>query len=182
MPRVSREQTRSNRRKVVEVAATRLREHGLEGVGVVDIMRSAGLTHGGFYGQFASKEALLDEAFVCALEQDRQHGLQALLTGRLSRRQARSAGRTCPLAALASDIARKDPNSSIRVKFTESVRHLLELAGGRTADGDEADRQRAIETVTVLIGSIVLARAVNDVRLQNELLDAAYSKGASSSA
>jgi TetR/AcrR family transcriptional repressor of nem operon len=78
MPRVSQEQAKLNRQRVVEVAAALFRERGLHGVGVADIMASAGLTHGGFYGQFASKDALAVEAFDSALGEDRRGALDML--------------------------------------------------------------------------------------------------------
>ena len=90
MPRVSQEQAKRNRQRVVEVAATLFRERGLHGVGVADIMSAAGLTHGGFYGQFANKDALAVEAFDCALDEDRRGDSETLVTEYLSAAHVRS--------------------------------------------------------------------------------------------
>src|SRR5438309_11707248 len=67
--KVSREQAARNRERIVETAAQRFRERGFEGIGVADLMKEAGLTHGGFYGHFSSKEDLIAEASARALAQ-----------------------------------------------------------------------------------------------------------------
>ena len=91
MPRVSQEQARLNRQRVVEVAAALFRERGLNGVGVADIMAAAGLTHGGFYGQFANKDALAVEAFDAALSEDRRGDVDTILANYLAADEDRRA-------------------------------------------------------------------------------------------
>ena len=84
MPRVSQEQAKLNRQRVVEVASSLFRERGLNGIGVVDIMAAAGLTHGGFYGQFANKDALAAEAFDAAIGNEYRANLDTFIENYLS--------------------------------------------------------------------------------------------------
>ncbi|MCJ2049201.1 TetR family transcriptional regulator [Methylobacterium sp. J-070] len=174
MPRVSQEQAKLNRRRVVEVAASLFRERGLHGVGVADIMASAGLTHGGFYGQFANKEALAAEAFDTALAEDNRGDLDTLVANYLSLGHVRSPGRGCPLAALANDVAREPPGSPVRARFTRGVEGLAAILAGLTPRGaKERRRQRSLATLATLVGAIVLARAVDDEALAGDLIEAA---------
>lgn len=174
MPRVSQEQAKLNRQRVVEVASSLFRERGLHGVGVADIMASAGLTHGGFYGQFASKEALAAEAFDTALGEDYRGNLDTIVANYLSLGHVRSPGRGCPLAALANDVAREPPGSPVRARFTDGVERLASiLAGLSPRASKERRRQRSLAMLSTLVGAVVLARAVDDEVLANDLIQAA---------
>lgn len=114
MPKVLQEQSRQNRHQVVEVASALFRERGLHGVGVAEIMAAAGLTHGGFYGHFTSKDALAVEAFDAALGEEHRGKLDALIANYLSLGHINAPAKGCPLAALANDVAREPPGSPIR--------------------------------------------------------------------
>lgn len=174
MPRVSQEQARLNRERVVEVAAALFREHGLHGVGVADIMASAGLTHGGFYGQFANKDALAAEAFDSALGEDRRGDVGAIIANYLSLGHVQSPGKGCPLAALANDVSREPPGSPVRVRFTHGVERLASILAGLTPKASrERRRQRSLATLATLVGAVVLARAVDDEELAKDLVEAA---------
>ncbi|RVU14369.1 TetR/AcrR family transcriptional regulator [Methylobacterium oryzihabitans] len=174
MPRVSQEQARLNRQRVVEVAAALFRERGLHGVGVADIMASAGLTHGGFYGQFANKDALAVEAFDAALAEDHRGTLDALVANYLSTGHVRSPGMGCPLAALANDVAREPAGSPVRARFAHGVRHLAGLLADRIPEpARERRRQQALANLSTLVGAVVLARAIDDEALAADLLRAA---------
>ena len=144
MPRVSQEQARLNRQRVVEVAAALFRERGFSGVGVADIMASAGLTHGGFYGQFANKEALAAEAFDTARagSKERLGGLDDLVANYLSLGHVQAPGKGCPLAALANDVAREPIGSPVRARFTDGVRNLA----ARPVRPDAPGRQGAAQS------------------------------------
>ncbi|MBX9932664.1 MAG: TetR family transcriptional regulator [Methylobacterium sp.] len=180
MPRVSQEQARLNRQRVVEVAATLFRERGLHGVGVADIMASAGLTHGGFYGQFANKDALAAEAFDSAIAEDRRGDVDAILANYLSLAHVQTPGMGCPLAALANDISREAPNSPVRTRFTKGVEGLASILANLTPKASrERRRQKSLATLSTLVGAVVLARAVNDEALANDLLQAAHASVAS---
>jgi TetR/AcrR family transcriptional repressor of nem operon len=174
MPRVSQEQAKLNRRRVVEVAASLFRERGINGVGVADIMASAGLTHGGFYGQFANKEALAAEAFDSAVGEGHRGTGDAIITNYLSLAHVRSPGMGCPLAALANDVAREPRGGPVRARFTRGVEGLASLLAGLTPRAaKERRRQRSLATLSTLVGAVVLARAVDDDALATELLEAA---------
>src|SRR5271170_2549103 len=122
MPRVSREQFISNRTAITEASARLLRERGIKGLSVSELMAAAGLTHGGFYGHFASKDALAAEACSLAFEHsaerwknrvagnaDADSARAALVEGYLTPKSRSSPGTSCPAAALAGDVAREDP-------------------------------------------------------------------------
>ena len=174
MPRVSQEQARLNRQRVVEVAAALFRERGLHGVGVADIMASAGLTHGGFYGQFANKDALAVEAFDSALAEERRGAGDALIANYLSLAHVQAPGKGCPLAALANDVAREPAGSPMRARFTAGVEALTAvLAGLMPRLSKERRRQQALAALSTLVGAVILARAVDDEALAKALLEAA---------
>ena len=174
MPRVSQEQAKLNRQRVVAVAASLFRERGLNGVGVADIMASAGLTHGGFYGQFANKEALAAEAFDSALNEEYRGNLDTLIANYLSLGHVRSPGIGCPLAALANDVAREPRGGPVRAQFTRGVERLASILACLTPRATkERRRQRSLATLSTLVGAVVLARAVDDEALAAELIEAA---------
>ena len=180
--KVSREQAAQNRERVLDAAAELFRERGFEGIGVADLMKAAGLTHGGFYGQFSSKEDLMAEA--CARASARSRALWSKLAERapddpvaeiagvyLTSRHRDNPGSGCLMAALASDAARQGP--AVRRAVTESLRStfdfLSRLVRGKSKS---AKRQKAIGTYASLVGAMVLARAVDDRALSQEILDA----------
>ncbi|MFE1601050.1 TetR/AcrR family transcriptional regulator [Methylobacterium sp. ID0610] len=176
MPRVSQDQARLNRQRVVEAAAKMVRERGLREAGVADIMKAAGLTHGGFYNQFESKDALVAEAFDWALQQNDYDGLEAFVSMYLDERHVGAPGEGCPIAALANDITREEQGSVVRRHFTRGVRRMAErIAGALPAGLAERRRRKALATMSTMVGAIILARAVNDRELRDELVEAARS-------
>src|ERR1700710_1547094 len=123
MPRVSREQTDANRIAIEEASSRLFREQGLKGVSVADLMGAAGLTHGGFYGHFSSKEALAGEACASAFERsvdrwkgrvveavNRVNGRAALVESYLSPQARGNPGAACPASSLAGDVSREPPD------------------------------------------------------------------------
>lgn len=184
--KVSKEQMAENRERILDVAAQLFREKGFDGIGVADLMKSAGLTHGGFYGHFASKDELMAEASARALQRlqaawaamareaaaQGREPLAAIEAAYLSPRHRDAPGQGCLLAALGSDAARQGP--AVRRAVTEGVRAQVEglasLVPGRTK---AARRQRALADYASLVGAMVLARAVDDEDLSNEILRAA---------
>jgi TetR/AcrR family transcriptional repressor of nem operon len=179
--RVTRDQAAANRRKIVEVAGKLFRKHGFDGIGVADIMKGAGLTHGGFYGHFASKDDLVAETCARALGNEgwaeRVAGtpnpsFEAVVRGYLSPRHRDDPGHGCLFAALGSDVMRQ-PRAARRA-FTEGLRSRLDalqkLVPGRSA---AARREKALATMAGLVGALMLSRAVNDPELSDEILDAA---------
>src|ERR1700724_4528386 len=159
--RVTREQAAANREKVLHLAGTLFRQHGFDGIGVADIMKRAGLTHGGFYGQFASKDALAAEATARVLGNP---GWQERLTGKanpsfadvvrgyLSPRHRDDPGTGCLISALGSDAARQP--RAVRHAFTDGFRDridaLVKLVPGRS---QAARREKALAPMAGLVGA-----------------------------
>ncbi|HET6855992.1 MAG TPA: TetR/AcrR family transcriptional regulator [Streptomyces sp.] len=179
MGRVSQAQAEENRRRVVETASRLFREQGTH-VSVADLMKASGLTHGGFYKQFASKEALIDEATAHAfdglarlrndgIEQhagQRDAAQQALIDTYLSVEHRDSAADGCPAAALATDIAREPEDREARRVYTEGV--------GDFAEWLATDDQDGITRLCTMLGALVLARATRGSPLSEEILTTAH--------
>jgi TetR/AcrR family transcriptional repressor of nem operon len=177
--RVTREQAAANRERILEVAGTLFRERGYDGIGVADIMKRSGLTHGGFYGHFPSKEDLAAEITARVLGRE---GWLERLTGSanpsltdvvrkyLTRRHRDDAGHGCLFAALGSEVGRQP--RSVRHGFTKGL-HLRIDALARLLTGRSAARRRkALATMAGLVGALILSRAVDDPRLSDEILEA----------
>lgn len=182
--RVSREQAAQNRERIVETASRLFREKGYDGIGVADLMKCAGLTHGGFYGHFASKEDLLAEAFGKAMEHSAQRWRELLDQAPAKPRSAvahmyltakhrDNPGKGCALASLGPDVSRVGPE--VRQAMDASFNAQLE-ALARALPGDAAQRRRdAIATYAALVGGLVLSRSVGDAALSDEILAAVRS-------
>jgi TetR/AcrR family transcriptional repressor of nem operon len=159
--RVSREQANANRERVIETAARLFRERGFDGIGLADLMKEAGLTHGGFYRQFPSKDALLAEATSCASSQTAGYLAAVPATERvatyLSSEHRANPGSGCAIAALAGDVARADTKT--QAAFAAGVESLLACVGGEEAGTSEPARAEAIQTLSTLVGALVIARA-----------------------
>lgn len=179
MGRVSQAQAEENRRRVVENASRLFREQGTQ-VSVADLMKAAGLTHGAFYKQFASKEALVDEAVAHAFaELARRHtaGLEsydgqrdaaqrALIDAYLSVGHRDDPADGCPVAALATDIAREGGGREARRVYTEGV---ADFAGFLATDD-----QDGVARLCTLFGALVLSRATAGSPISEEILAAAH--------
>ena len=178
--KVSREQAAANREKVVDVASTLFRKHGFDGIGVADIMKAAGLTHGGFYGHFESKDDLAAAACSRALrrswdvwiDRSSEGGFEAILRNYLNPSHRNDRAHGCLFAALGSDIVRQP--RSVRHAVTEGFRgtieKLLNLMPGRSA---AMRRKRALAAMAGLVGALILSRTVDDTNLSDEILEAA---------
>ncbi len=173
--KVTKTQSAENRAGIVEAAARLYREKGLDGVGVADITRNAGLTHGGLYRHFESKDALAREACLRAFDwtitpldklEDGPHDpaakLHALVHGYLSAEHRDHPGDGCPAAALAVDAARAGPEMS--EVFAQGVEHNIQrfahaiMSDGQQAPGAE-ERAQTIHVLASMVGALVLARA-----------------------
>jgi TetR/AcrR family transcriptional repressor of nem operon len=177
---VTREQSAAHREKILDVAGTLFRERGFDGIGVADIMKRAGLTHGGFYGHFASKDDLAAEVTERVLTRE---GWLERLTGTpnpsigevirkyLSTSHRDDAGHGCLFAAMGSDVVRQP--RSVRRGFTEGLRRRLDALEGVLPGRVAARRRRALATMAGMVGALMLARAVDDPKLSDEILEAA---------
>jgi TetR/AcrR family transcriptional regulator, transcriptional repressor for nem operon len=185
MARVSREQAHLNRERVVEVASRLFRERGYQGIGIADLMAEAGLTHGGFYNNFASKDALAGEACAYAFGDTdfdlavsagkREPGsLGTMVDAYLSPSHRARPGTGCPLPALAADAAREPLGSPLRHSFTAGLTAMVErVAAVLPAATKARRRKRALGSIATLVGAVALARAVDDDDLAEEILEAA---------
>jgi len=175
--RVSRKKAAENRDRIVETASRMFREGGFEGVGVDAIMKRAGLTHGGFYGHFGSKDDLVAEAVTRALERGaenlgRYRNLRDLVAEYLSQHHYADRANGCAIAALGSDMVRQ--GEGVRRGLTAHVRVQLDRFARLLKEGTAARRRkRAIATLAGMIGALTLARAVDDPALSKEILTAA---------
>jgi TetR/AcrR family transcriptional repressor of nem operon len=179
--RVSREQASENRERVLDVAAKLFRERGFNGVGVAEVMKEAGLTHGGFYGQFESKEDLMAQASARAsadlLEWWRASAgrspdpLSALVASYVSVSHRDEPGGGCIVSALGAEAAREGPK--VRRVVADAAKSLLETLAEAVPGKSKAEkRQRAEVTLASMVGAMVLARAVDDDALSKEILRA----------
>lgn len=180
--KVSREQVALNRERIVETAARLFREKGYDGIGVADLMKNAGLTHGGFYGHFASKEDLLAEATSHALQrsverwqgiaqQGRETALARIGGSYLSTEHRDRPELGCSITSLGADIARLGPK--VRHALTEGACGQVAVLQPLMPGEDAADQRRqALATYAALVGAIVLSRAVDDEALSLEILQA----------
>jgi len=174
--RVSREKSQENREKIVDVAARLFRENGFDGVGVDAIMREAGLTHGGFYGHFKSKDDLAAAAVTRALERGTEKmapftELEAYVSAYLSEVHCADRGEGCGLAAFGSDVARE--GKGVRRALTAYVADRIGALGRFFGGSAAAKRKRSITTLSGIVGALTLARAVDDPALSREILAAA---------
>ena len=177
--RITKEQAQENRERVIDTASELFRAHGFDGIGVADVMKEAGFTHGGFYNHFDSKEALAAEATRRAFERTANHrerarDLEELLAGYLSRANRRAPAKGCPAAALGSEAGRQPDR--VKAEFAQGIEGMIasvqQRLDRRGLSEDEA-RRRALGIVATMAGALSLARAVPDGHpLADEILSA----------
>lgn len=170
--RYKEDHKQNTHRRVVEIASARFRKRGIHAVGVAKLMGDAGLTHGGFYSHFRSKEALAAEAVGHAMDVNQRSLTETADLASFIRAYLRPAHRDapeagCAAAALAAEIARHP--MSTRRTFTKKLRGLLQEIEARLPSPDAGVAQALFAT---LVGTIQLARAVSDPALSDEILGA----------
>jgi len=175
--RVSKEQAAKNREHILETASRLLRKRGIAGVGVDALAEAAGMTHGSLYSQFGSKERLVEEAVAHAINAKGQElpeafGLEDYVSQYLSPGHRDDAAAGCPFAALACEVSRQ--GGGLRQRFTAGVRGTIALLSSRMA-ATLKPRQRedkALAAAASMVGALVLARAVDDPKLSDDILRA----------
>ena len=175
--RVSKEQAAENRERILKEAARLIRERGISGTGVDALTEAAGMTHGSLYSQFGSKERLVEDAVAYAIAAKGQEvpevfAVSDYVSEYLSARHRDMPGSGCPLAALCCEMPRQ--SKGVRERFTAGLRAMITQLSGRM-DFGLTQRQRddkALATVASLVGALVLARAVNDPKLSEDILRA----------
>ena len=182
--RVSREKAAEHRDRIIDAAGALFRAKGFGGIGVADIMKAADLTHGGFYGHFASKDDLVGEAsrrtmaraaanWTKLVEAAPDNPYAALLEHYLSPRHRDDPGKGCAFAALGNDAARS--GKIVRKAFAEGLAPLIDiLAQSIPSKSKAAKRRKAVAAMATLVGALTLARAVEGTPLSDEMLEAAH--------
>lgn len=173
MGRVSKEQANKNRLRVLAAASELFRRRGIAGVNIADIMAEAGLTHGAFYKQFASKEALAAEAMQLAFESAREQWASTrCYTGQerleaLSRLYLRDDNEdACPLPTLGGEVARSEAQGELRGVYSNGARAFAELLNESASD------DRGLALLAALVGARLLRKALNDATLANRIDEA----------
>ena len=175
------------RAKVVKAAAAAVRAKGPDGVGVAEIMKEVGLTHGGFYAHFPSKEALVAAAIEEAFGQSRRRfarmtegmssneALTAFVDAYVSADHRNNPQRGCPISTLSNDLPRQGP--LVRTAFDTGVANLIaRLEGWLPEQEPSARRSLASSLMAEMAGAVALARAVSDETLAEQLLDASRAR------
>ncbi|SLM62714.1 MULTISPECIES: TetR/AcrR family transcriptional regulator [Dickeya] len=171
--KVSKEQVRENRLRIVETASELFRERGYDGVGVAELMSAAGLTHGGFYKHFGSKADLLSEAMHCGFSHSAQRSVgvarKDFIEYYLSRQHRDVMAKGCVMSALGSDAARQ--SEAIKATFAAGIENQLAILANEPG-AQNCTRAELINTIAHLVGALVLSRACpDDSSLADEILD-----------
>ncbi|MFG1371910.1 helix-turn-helix domain-containing protein [Xanthobacter oligotrophicus] len=170
--KVSREQMAENRRRILDAASRLFREKGFDAVSVSEVMKAAGLTHGGFYGHFSSKDDLVAQTLAHVLAADSGEGgdFRRYLDTYLSPRHRDSPAGGCPTAGLVAAIRHQTP--AARSAMTEGLRSQIGRIEKALPESDPADRRRAaIGSWAAMVGAVILARAIDDSVLSDEILE-----------
>src|SRR5437763_1921689 len=173
-----------SRERILRAAARAIRKHGYEGVGVADVMKQAGLTHGGFYAHFASRDALLAAAVDQEGVESTEHltraiaaakpgqELTALVDAYLSDRLVAAPEQGCVIAAAGSEVPRQE--AEVRRTANRRIKDLIGLIERQFPEwGKSAAHDKAMGITATLVGALVLARAVDDAQLSNRIRKAA---------
>ena len=188
MARASREQAEKHREAIEQASSRLFRERGLNGVSVAELMAGAGLTHGGFYGHFSSKDALAAQASKRAFEEsarrwtrrieraegDKRAMRANLVEPYLTKAHCASPGDGCAAVALASDIAREPADKPVRQVYIDGFRQMVEDWMKTVDHEDPAERRKlALAQLATLVGAMTLARATEGDALSEDILAAA---------
>ncbi len=170
--RVSREQMASNRARILDEAGRLFRERGFEAVTVADVMKAAGMTHGGFYGHFASKDALIAASVAHMMTQqsaDGTGGFTDFVDAYLAPRHRDAAASGCPTAALAGLL--RSQHGSARCAMAEGLAAQIDRLAPLMPGASEAERRRAaIGRWSAMVGALILSRAIGDAPLSDTIL------------
>jgi AcrR family transcriptional regulator len=171
----------ATRQHILDVASAQFREGGVAAVGIAGIMTGAGLTNGAFYNHFESKEDLVEAVLVNALggrkvglraNLEAEKGLEETIRDYLSAHHRDDASGGCPTAALVAEIARHPKTT--RDAFTDKMTEIVDLIAARAANASARERRkRALAAYSLMVGALQLARAVNNRKLSDEILESA---------
>lgn len=181
--RYSKDHKAETHERIVKNASVRLRERGADGLGVAELMKEAGLTHGGFYAHFESRDALVGEAFAHAMEQTTRRwrkraeqapdgkGLAAVVTSYLSATHRDDVGNGCALPALGGEVLRANPKTrkAVAAKLAEMIDVIAEQMSAPTT---KAARREAIAVLATMMGALLLSRMAGAGEFSEEILSA----------
>jgi TetR/AcrR family transcriptional repressor of nem operon len=181
--RYSREHKLETHARIVKKASVRLREKGAHGIGVADLMKDAGLTHGGFYAHFDSREALVIEAFTDAMDRSTERWrklaeqtppekrLATIVNSYLTPIHRDDPGHGCAVPALGAEIARE--SSKTRKLFAGRLEQMIDMLAAQIPDVPrKAARQQAMAALATMMGTLVLARIAGRGDFSEEILAA----------
>jgi len=170
--KVSREQMAENRRRILDVASGLFKDRGFDAVSVAEVMKAAGLTHGGFYGHFSSKDDLVARTLAHALGTNSvgEGSFNDLARAYLTPRHRDNPARGCPTAGLADATRHQTP--AAKAAMTDGLRTQIALVEhALVEDGTPDARRAAIGSWAACVGALILSRAINDQELSDEILD-----------
>ena len=180
--RYSKEHKEETHARIVRKASVRLREKGAHGIGVADLMKEAGLTHGGFYAHFDSREALVSEAFNYAMERSTERWrkmaeqtppekrLAAIVESYLTTIHRDDPGHGCAVPTLGPEIARESPKT--RKAFAAKLDEMVEMMADQVPElPRKMARQQAIAALSTMAGALVLSRVAGTGEFSGEILD-----------
>jgi TetR/AcrR family transcriptional regulator, transcriptional repressor for nem operon len=181
--RYSREHKLETHARIVKKASVRLREKGAHGIGVADLMKEAGLTHGGFYAHFDSREALVIEAFAHAMDRSTERWRKLAEQTRPEKRLANivesylttvhrdDPGHGCAVPTLGAEIARESPKT--RKAFAAKLEQMIGMLADQIPEVPrKAARKQAMAAIATMMGTMVLARIAGSGEFSDEILDA----------
>ena len=181
--RYSKEHKQETHARIVRKASVRLREKGAHGIGVADLMKEAGLTHGGFYAHFDSREALLIEAFAYAMDRSMEYWrkttaetspekrLALIVDSYLNASHRDDPGRGCAVPTLGADIVRESPKT--RKAFAAKLEQMIDMIAEQMIDlPPKAARKQAAVTLATMMGTLVLSRIAGSGEFSDDILSA----------
>lgn len=181
--RYSKEHKQETHARIVKKASVRLREKGAHGIGVADLMKDAGLTHGGFYAHFDSREALVIEAFGYAMDRATERWrklaeqtppekrLATIVESYLTPVHRDDPGHGCAIPALSAEIARENPKT--RKAFAAKLEQMIEMIAEQMPDlPRKIARKQAMASLATMMGTLVLARVAGSGEFSDDILDA----------
>ena len=179
--RYSKEHKQETHARIVKKASVRLREKGAHGIGVADLMKEAGLTHGGFYAHFDSREALVIEAFGYAMDRASEHWrnmtaeippekrLPAIVDAYVSATHRDDPGRGCAVPTLGAEIARESGRT--RKAFAAKLDQMIDLIADQIPDVPRKTARRlAMGTMATMMGALLMSRVAGSGELSDEIL------------
>jgi TetR/AcrR family transcriptional repressor of nem operon len=181
--RYSKDHKQETHERIVKKASVRLREKGAHGIGVADLMKEAGLTHGGFYAHFDSREALVIEAFAYAMDRSTERWrklvedmpaerrLAIIVDSYLTRTHRDDPGHGCAVPALGAEIARESPKT--RKAFAARLEQMIDMLADQIPDVPRTvARKQAMASLATMMGTLVLSRIAGSGEFSDDILDA----------